>query len=140
MIIKQVSIFVENRRGRLAEITGILAESGINIRALSIADTANFGLLRIIVDSPLDAERILREKGIAASITSVVAVNVPDEPGGLHNLLKLFSAHNLSVEYMYHAFIDSVENTACMIIRVDNELLAEQVLTTNGYTGPAYIN
>ena len=99
MIIKQVS-FVENRRGRLAEITGIIADAGINIRALSIAETTNFGLLRIIVDNPHEAERILREKGIAASVTRVLAVNVPDVPGGLHRLLKLLSEHNLSVEYM----------------------------------------
>jgi hypothetical protein len=140
MIIKQISIFVENRRGRLAEITGIIADSGINIRALSIAETSKFGLLRIIVDNPYEAERILREKGIAASITGVLAVNVPDVPGGLHKLLKLLSAHDLSVEYMYHAFINHEDNTACMAIRVDNELLAQRILTENGYTGPSYIN
>ncbi|NLY68900.1 MAG: ACT domain-containing protein [Clostridiales bacterium] len=140
MIIKQVSIFVENRRGRLAEITGIIADAGINIRALSIAETTNFGLLRIIVDNPHEAERILREKGIAASVTRVLAVNVPDVPGGLHRLLKLLSEHNLSVEYMYHALINREENTACMVLRVDNDTLAQQLLTENGYTGPSYIN
>jgi hypothetical protein len=140
MIIKQISIFVENRRGRLAEITGIIADSGINIRALSIAETSKFGLLRIIVDNPYEAERILREKGIAASITGVLAVNVPDVPGGLHKLLMLLSEHDISVEYMYHAVINREENTACMAIRVDNELLAQQILTEHGYTGPSYIN
>jgi hypothetical protein len=140
MIIKQISIFVENRRGRLAEITGIIADCGINIRALSIADTTHFGLLRIIVDNPFEADRILREHNIAASITSVIAVNVPDVPGGLNKLLVLLSANELSVEYMYHAFINYTENTACMVIRVDNELRAEKLLIENGYSGPSYIN
>ena len=140
MILKQVSVFVENRRGRLAEVTGILAESNINIRALSIAETTSYGLLRIIVDCPLEAERILREYGIAASMTNVLAVNVPDVPGGLHKLLKTLSEHNLSIEYMYHAFVSQKDNNACMILRVDDEEKALSVLTENGYTGPSFIN
>lgn len=140
MIIKQISIFVENRKGRLAEITGIIAENGINIRALSIADTTHFGVLRVIVDNPFETERILRENNITASITGVIAVNVSDAPGGLHKVLRLLSENDLSVEYMYHAFINHEENMACMVIRVENELLAQQLLLANGYTGPAYIN
>ena len=140
MIIKQISIFVENRKGRLAEITGIIAANGINIRALSIADTTHFGVLRIIVDNPFEAERTLRENNVTASITSVIAVNVSDAPGGLQKVLQLLSDNDLSVEYMYHAFVNHEDNTACMIIRVGDELLAQQLLLANGYTGPSYIN
>jgi ACT domain-containing protein len=140
MIIKQISIFVENRRGRLAEITGIIADSGINIRALSVADTTHFGILRIIVDNPFEAERILRENNLTASLTSVVAVNVPDSPGGLHSVLKILADSDLSVEYMYHASINTDDKTACMVMRIEEDLKAQQVLAANGYTGPSYIN
>lgn len=82
MFIKQLSLFVENKSGRLAEITSIIAGAGIDIRALSIADTTNFGILRIIVDKPDEAERILREAGLTVSLTNVIAIGIPDVPGG----------------------------------------------------------
>ncbi len=140
MIIKQISIFVENRQGRLAEITGIIAENNINIRALSIADTTHFGVLRIIVDDPFEAEHILRENNLAVSLTSVVAVNIEDVPGGLHKLLRLLSENDLSIEYMYHAHVKPEEKTACVVMRIEEDLKAQQILAANGYTGPEYIN
>ena len=82
MFIKQLSVFVENKSGRLAEITAVLAGAGIDIRALSIADTTNFGILRIIVDKPFEAETALKEAGLTVSLTSVLAIGIPDEPGG----------------------------------------------------------
>ena len=100
MFIKQLSLFVENKSGRLAEITSIIAGAGIDIRALSIADTTNFGILRIIVDKPDEAERILREAGLTVSLTNVIAIGIPDVPGGFAHAMKALSDAEISVEYM----------------------------------------
>lgn len=99
MITKQISIFIENRQGRLAEICDIIAQNGINIRALSVADTTSFGILRLIVDDPERLESILRENHITASITSVISACIDDRPGGLVNLLRLLE--DIQIEYMY---------------------------------------
>ena len=101
MIIKQISIFVENKPGRLAEITEIIAKNDINIRALSVADTTHFGILRIIVDDPEMVQRVLKEAGLTVSITSVITAAINDRPGGLAAVLKLFAAHDIQIEYMY---------------------------------------
>ena len=95
MIIKQISIFVENKPGRLAEITEIIAKNNINIRALSVADTTHFGILRIIVDNPEEVERILRDAGLTVSITSVITACIHDRPGGLAEVLKLLSSRDI---------------------------------------------
>ena len=95
MIIKQISIFVENKPGRLAEITEIIAKNDINIRALSVADTTHFGILRIIVDDPEMVQRVLKEAGLTVSITSVITAAINDRPGGLAAVLKLFAAHDI---------------------------------------------
>ena len=119
MFIKQISLFVENKSGRLAEITSIIAQAGIDIRALSIADTTNFGILRMIVDKPDQAERSLREAGLTVSLTNVIAVGIPDEPGGFAAAMKALSDENISVEYMY-AFISRDQGRACVILRVED--------------------
>lgn len=108
MFIKQLSVFVENKSGRLAEITAVLAGAGIDIRALSIADTTNFGILRIIVDKPFEAETALKEAGLTVSLTSVLAIGIPDEPGGFAAAMKALAAAGVGVEYMY-AFISRDE-------------------------------
>jgi hypothetical protein len=118
MIIKQLSVFLENRTGRLTELTGALAEHDINISAFSIADTADYGILRMIVDRPELAETILREKGFAVKITEVVCMIIPHRPGGLHKALQIISDNNVAIDYMY-AFA-SGECQATVVIRADS--------------------
>ena len=131
MIVKQVSIFLENRAGRLAEVTGLLGDHGINIRALSLADTADFGILRIIVDNVDRAREVLKKEGLTVGETDVVAVEVPDKPGGLGQLLRVLSQENLNVEYMY-AFVKAPSRSAVMIFRFEEPEKAAEVLTRHG--------
>ena len=116
MIIKQLSVFLENKSGRLTEVTEALASAQINISAFSIADTSEFGVLRMIVSKPYAAETILKTKGISVHITDVVGFIVPDEPGGLHRALQILSSEGISVEYMY-AF--ALGDRASVILRTD---------------------
>lgn len=135
MFIKQISAFVENRPGRIAEITEILADNDIDLRALSIADTADFGILRIIVDNPDEVAVILRENKVTVSLTDVIAIKLPDKPGALNYLLKLLSDNRISVEYLY-AFVAPSENgSACVVIRADNPQAAAEILRINSYRG-----
>lgn len=134
MIIKQISIFVENKPGRLAEITEIIAKNNINIRALSVADTTHFGILRIIVDNPEEVERVLRDAGLTVSITSVITACIHDRPGGLAEVLKLLSSCDIQIEYMY-AFIAKSDNEAYVVMRIEAEDAAVKLLHDNGFTG-----
>ncbi len=134
MFIKQLSIFIENRKGRLAEITDIIAKHNINIKALSIADTTNFGILRIIVDDPYSVESILRNNQITVSVTTVIGLAVPDKPGGIAAALLLLSENNITVEYMY-GFMSKNETSAFIVLRVDDEFKSQDILKTNGYSG-----
>ena len=130
---KQISAFVENRPGRIAEITKILADSHIDLRALSIADTADFGILRMIVDNPEEVSALLKNSGIAVSLTEVVAIKLPDKPGALNSLLSLFANNCISVEYLY-AFVAPAENgAACVVVRVNDITKAGDVLKLNNY-------
>jgi hypothetical protein len=119
MRVKQLSVFLENKSGRLAEVLSLLAKAGVNLRALSLADTRDFGVLRVIVDDVAKAHAVLKEKGVTASETEVLAVEVPDQPGGLAGILELLSRHNVGVEYMY-AFVAKSGDKAIMIFRFDN--------------------
>ena len=101
MKVKQISVFLENKSGRLAEVTRTLGKHDINIRALSIADTTDFGILRLIVNKPADANRILREEGFMVSETEVIAVDVPDRPGGLADVLEMLGKVGVNIEYLY---------------------------------------
>ena len=134
MSLKQLTIFVENKPGRLAEITEIIAESNVDIHALSIADTTNFGILRIIVDNPEDAEKALKAADLTVSITSVISVTVEDKPGGLAGCLRLLADKNIPVEYAY-AFVSQTNDKACVVLRIEKDFEAMQVLTEAGYTG-----
>ena len=134
MIIKQISIFVENKPGRLAEITEIIAKNNINIRALSVADTTHFGILRIIVDNPEEVERVLRDAGLTVPITSVITACIHDRPGGLAEVLKLLSSRDIQIEYMY-AFIAKSDNEAYVVMRIEAEDAAVKLLHDNGFTG-----
>jgi len=118
-MIKQISVFVENKPGHLVEIASALAETGIDIRALSLADTANYGILRLIVAKPDLAYQVLRERGLTVSLTDVLAVGVDDRPGGMVRALSVLAEKKISVEYMY-AFIGDAEDCAKVILRLDD--------------------
>lgn len=128
---EQISIFLENKAGRLSEVTGILSENGVNIRALALADTTDFGVLRLIVDDNTKAEQVLKQGGFTVRKTKVVAVEVQDQPGGLHSILDILHRAAINVEYMY-AFVRQSGNNAIMIFRFDQPDEAIRVLSDNG--------
>ena len=131
MKVEQISIFLENRAGRLAEVTRVLSEGGINIRALSLADTSDFGILRLILTDHEKAKQILKENGFTVGRTNVVAVEVQDKPGGLHQILDLLSGSGVNVEYMY-AFVQQSGRNAVLIFRFDKTDKAIELLKANG--------
>ena len=131
MTVKQVSVFLENRAGRLAEVTSFLADQKINIRALTLADSADFGILRLIVDDVERAKSVLKQEGMTVRETDVVAVEVPDKPGGLAHLLQLLKGEKLNVEYMY-AFVKAPTQSAVMIFRFQDLDRALEVLQRKG--------
>lgn len=131
MIIKQISIFVENKKGRLAEITETIAKSGANIRALSIADTTDFGILRLIVDKVDCAVTALKESGITVSVTNVIAIGIEDKPGAFSVPMRILSEADIDVEYMY-AFITRKSEKAYVILRVADNEAAAKVLIEKG--------
>jgi hypothetical protein len=131
MKVEQISIFLENKSGRLAEVTGVLSKAGINIRALSLADTADFGILRLIVDKTDRAKEVLKQNSFAVSKTEVIGVEVPDRPGGLAEILGVLHAAGINVEYMY-AFVQRSGDNAIIIFRFDALDKAIQTLTSGG--------
>jgi hypothetical protein len=133
MKVEQISIFIENKSGRLAEITRILGDAEINIRALSLADTSDFGILRLIVNDVETAKAVLKEKGFTVSKTEVVGVEVPDRPGGLSSLLQTLDANQINVEYMY-AFVERCGGNAVIIFRFDETDKAIGTLMGSGFT------
>jgi len=133
MRVEQISIFLENKAGRLAEVTRILGEAGINIRALSLADTSDFGILRLIVNDHLKAKEVLKEHGFTVGRTEVVAVEVEDRPGGLNRILQVLYEAGINVEYMY-AFVQQSGENAVLIFRFDDIAKAVEVLQNNGVT------
>jgi hypothetical protein len=133
MKVEQISIFLENRPGGLEQVTRILKDAGINIRTLSLADTTDFGILRMIVNDVEKASRVLKENGLRASRTAVVAVEVPDRPGGLHEILAALTGSGVNVEYMY-AFVERSGQNAVLIFRFDAPDKAIEVLRQKGLT------
>ena len=131
MKVEQIAIFLENRSGRLAEITGILAEKGINIRAMSLADPSDFGILRLIVNDTENARRVLKEKGFTVGTTEVVVVEVKDKPGGLANVLQIIKKADLNIEYMY-AFTQKSGETGLIIFRFEKIDTAVDILVKAG--------
>jgi hypothetical protein len=131
MIVKQLSVFLENKQGRLCAATDVLAKAGINISALSLADTAEFGILRLIVDRPDEARRVLIEEGIVVRVSNVIAVAMNDTPGGALDILHCLATANINVEYLYASVGRS--GKAIMIVRVDDDENAEKVLHDGGF-------
>lgn len=127
MLIKQMSVFVENTTGRLAELTRALADAGIDIKASCIADTVDFGILRCIVDKPEEATKVLQEGGFTASITEVIAVELADRPGGFADVLEVLAAEKIGVDYIYST-IRSKEGTAIIVLKVEDPEKAVDVL------------
>jgi hypothetical protein len=130
MQVEQISVFLENRAGRLAEITRVLGEAGVSIRALSLADTSDFGILRLIVNDNDKAKAALKEHGFTVGITNVVAVEVEDRPGGLNHILEILSKDDINVEYMY-AFVQHTGEDAVIIFRFDDIDAAVKILLDN---------
>ena len=133
MKVEQISVFIENKSGRLAEIARLLGESGVNIRALSLADTTDFGILRLIVNDREKAKKVLKENGFTVSKTEVVAVEVPDRPGGLAGILKTLDSEAINVEYMY-AFVERCGENAVISFRFDEIEKAIKVLMDRNFT------
>ena len=119
-MLKQLSLFLENKPGRLAHVCRVMAEEGVNIRALSIADSTDFGVLRLIVQDPDQAEEKLKARGFLVSITKVIGIKVPDRPGGLAEALEKFEEEGISVEYVY-AFLGKSGDQAMVILRLSDE-------------------
>ena len=127
MKITQISVFLENRKGRLSDVCSLLGDNGVNIRALTIAETESFGVLRIVVDKSDLAIKLLRENQFVANFTDVVAIEVPDQPGGLASILKLLSEHDVNIEYMY-GFVEKFSDKALLVMRFEDTEFAQQVL------------
>jgi len=130
MTIDQISVFVDNKPGRLVELLEVLSQSNVDLRAMSMADTADFGILRMIADNPENAKKLIADAGYVTNITQVLAVAVPDVPGGLAKVLSYISNAGISIEYMY-VFITHEDENACVIVRVDDNEKAEKVLEAN---------
>lgn len=131
MQIQQLSIFVENKSGRLAEITEILGQAGVDIRAISVADTSDFGILRLIVDKPKEAVEALRAANLTVSLTSVIAVGIDDKPGEFAKAMRVLADGEIGVEYMY-AFISRDKGKAYVILRVLESDKAVECLKASG--------
>ncbi|MDR2056402.1 MAG: ACT domain-containing protein [Desulfovibrio sp.] len=131
MTVDQLSVFVENKPGHLLEITEALGEAGIDLRALSIGDTAEFGVLRLIVSEADRALAVLREAGFTVSLTQVLAVSLADTPGSLSKILRVIAGAGINVEYLY-AFVTRKSGGAYVVFRVEDNAAATAVLDKNG--------
>lgn len=130
MFIKQLSIFIENKFGRLEAIIDALSKADINLRALSLAEAPDYGVLRVIVDDAEKAKKALNDIGVIAKITDVVAVYLDDRSGGLASVLSILKESEITIEYMY-AFLGRTEGKALMVLKADDEAKTEKVLTEN---------
>ncbi len=131
MSVKQISVFLENKKGRLAELTDTLEREAINMRALALADTADFGVLRIIVDDVERCLAVLKGAGFVAQVTEVIAIEVEDRPGGLHHILRVLDAAAINVEYLY-AYVEKRKAAAVVICKVDDRGKAGDALKRAG--------
>ena len=131
MTVNQISIFLENRPETLSELTDILAKNNVNMRAMMLADTSDFGVARIITDDCEKVQKMLESNDYIVKVTGVIAIQIPDEAGSLNKILKLLSENGRNVEYMY-GFTGGKTNSACMIIRTTDIPKTEEILEKNG--------
>ncbi|MBQ6922012.1 MAG: amino acid-binding protein [Clostridia bacterium] len=134
MKIKQLTVFVENRTGYLSEITDLLGKSGVDMKALSIADTKDFGILRLIVSDEEKAVKVLNDNGVICKLTDVIGVKIPNAPGSLSTVLSLLAANGVNVEYLY-AFLSGSVGGANVVFKATDNDIAEKILLGNGYKG-----
>ena len=132
MAIKQLTVFVQNRKGTIVSVTDVLAKNNINMRALSIAETEDFGILRLIVNDEKTAKKVLEDNGYLIKIVDVVGVKIGDEPGKLTAALDVLDKADINVEYLY-AFMARTEKHAYVVLRVENNEAAESALTDAGF-------
>ncbi len=133
MYIHQISVFIENKAGNLSKFTNFLADNQIDMRSFEIADAADFGIIRIIVDQPIETLTLLRENGWICNITEVIGVKIPDKPGSMAKCMSILAENKISVEYV-HAFLARDTNDALMIFRVDDNEKVVSLLKKNGVT------
>lgn len=131
MSIKQLSVFVGNEKGSIADITEMLSNAGVNLRAMTVADTVDFGILRLIADDTSRALSVLKNEGIIAGVTDATAFAVPDEPGGLARVLRILSEGGVNTEYMYSLFARK-DGKACIVVRTADCAKTEQILKDAG--------
>jgi len=134
MALKQISVFLENKSGRLAEVAELLGKGGINLRAISIADTADFGICRLIVNDPDATLKLLEKGGFTAKETDVLGVEVADRPGGLAEIMKTFNENKVNIEYLY-ATLERKADKAVVIFRVEDMPHGEKIIREHGWTG-----
>ena len=127
MKITQISVFLENRQGRLYDMCSLMGNNNVNIRALTIAETESFGVLRIVVDKSELAIRLLRDNHFVANFTDVIAIEVPDKPGGLASILKVLAENDVNIEYMY-GFVEKFSDKALLVMRFEDTDFAQQIL------------
>lgn len=130
MTVKQISVFLENTSGRLADVTTLLGENGVNLRAITIADTADFGILRLIVDDNEKALDTLKKNGFTAKVTQVFAIEIEDSPGGLASIMQILEQNGLNIEYLY-ATLEKNKDKAVVIFRVEDIEGATKVIEDN---------
>ncbi len=130
MVTKQLSVFIENRKGRLGDILDVLKKEGVNILSMSLADTAEYGLLRIIADKPQAGKDALTAAGFAGMLTDVFILKIPHEPGGLQRVLRVISSEELSVEYMYG--LSASGDNACIVAKISNLEQADEIFFKQG--------
>ena len=131
MALKQISVFVANRTGALEGLVNAVAEAGVDMRAMSIADTQEFGIMRMIVKGNTKACNALREAGYLVNVSYVIAAEIPDEPGGLAKVVSILAGHGVNIEYTY-AFLTRSHGKACVVFRVENNEEAERILGEHG--------
>lgn len=133
MYIHQISVFIENKPGNLADLTGFLADNNIDLRALEVADSSDYGIIRIIVDDPFNTLTLLKDNDWICRLTHVIGVKIPDTPGSMAKVMNILASENISVEYMY-AFLTKDADNALMILRVQDNDQVAALLKKNGIT------
>ncbi len=131
MTLKQISVFLENVSGRLAEVTRTLSDGGINLRAITIADTADFGILRIVADDPEATLTLLEDHGFTARVTEVLAIEVEDKPGALARVMDIFQENGVNIEYLY-ASLEKNGDNAVIVLKVEDIELGQQIVADHG--------